>query len=246
MKVGILKFEEFHRLAAVSDVHRSIARLRDTTMATAVSLSARFPWVLPAGRLERERGPARLVDGGYVDNSGIDTVSDLVTVLARFYESDNSLRGKLPLVQLHIIVVTNLQILQSKASFWLGELLSPIRAMLSTREARAVIALERLSRVIDLCRDNPNCDKRVDMTGIALNLYDFDLPLGWLLAPSTRKIVELHSGIAHRAGTYLGGSNIDDENKFRRLGAYAANNDDAVCKVVALLEADGERCSKGR
>jgi hypothetical protein len=59
-------------------------------------------------------------------------------------------------------------------------------------------------------------------------------------------MVELHSGMASRAGTYLGGSNIDEPTKFGRLGAYAANNDSAACEIVSLVEADDRRCGNGR
>ena len=87
--------------------------------------------------------------------------------------------------------------------------------------------------------------KRVDGSTFTLNLFDFDLPLGWLLAPSTRKVVEFHSGIAGRAGKSLGG-NIDEPEKFGRLGAYAENNDSAACEIVSLLEPDVRRCGGGR
>ncbi|WP_334488889.1 hypothetical protein [Bradyrhizobium algeriense] len=240
--VSLSNLAEFHRLSEVRAGDSSTARLRDTTLATAVSLSARFPWVLPAGRLTTQRdGPLRIVDGGYVENSGSETVFDLVQALARFYESENSLRGDLPPVQIHVIAITNLQILQAHGSFGLGEALSPIRTMLSARDTRAVVALSRLWRFIEVCAIYSECGKRVDGSSFTLNLFDFDLPLGWLLSPSTRKIVEIHSGLSHRAGTYLGGSNIDDRDKFARLGAYAANNDTAACNVVALIQVIKDR-----
>jgi hypothetical protein len=88
----------------------------------------------------------------------------------------------------------------------------------------------------ELCAEYPECDKRVSTSSFILDLYDFHLPLGWLLAPSTRRIVELHGGVANRAGTFLGGSNIDDDDKFARLGAYASNNDASACRVVAFLQ----------
>jgi hypothetical protein len=43
MKVGLFRFEEFHRLSRSRPGDSSTNRLRDTTLATAVSLSARFP-----------------------------------------------------------------------------------------------------------------------------------------------------------------------------------------------------------
>ena len=240
--VSLSNLAEFHRLAELRSGDGSTARLRDTTLATAVSLSARFPWVVPAGRLETQHGALRLVDGGYVENSGVETVFDLVQVLGRFYNDRDPLRGDLPPILIHIIVITNLQILQSEGWLGLNEVLSPVRTMLSTREARAVVAISRMFRFVELCAAYAECGKRVDGASFTLNLYDFDLPLGWLLAPSTRKIVELHSGNADRAGTYLGGNNIDDKTRFERLGAYAANNDTAACRVVALVQADERRC----
>lgn len=242
--VPLSNLAEFHRLSEVRSGDSSTARLRDTTLATAVSLSARFPWVLPAGRMTTQRGGSlRLVDGGYVENSGSETVFDLVQALAQFYERENRLRVDLPPVQIHVIAITNLQILQTNGSFGLGEALSPIRTMLSARDTRAVVALSRLWRFIEVCANYSECGKRVDGSSFTLNLFDFDLPLGWLLSPSTRKIVEIHSGLAHRAGTYLGGSNIDDRDKFARLGAYAANNDTAACNVVALMQGiEDRRC----
>jgi hypothetical protein len=97
---------------------------------------------------------------------------------------------------MYVIFITNLQILQAPGTFGLGELLSPIRTMLSAREARAVVSLLRLSQFYELCQHYDECGGRVDGTPFMLNLYDFNLPLGWLLAESTKTIVKLHSGIA--------------------------------------------------
>jgi hypothetical protein len=242
--VPLSNLAEFHRLAEVRSGDSSTARLRDLTLATAVSLSARFPWVLPAGRVQLQHGSARLVDGGYVENSGAETAFDIVQSLGRYYERDDVMRGHLPRVEAHVIAITNLQLLEAESSFGLGELLSPIRAMLSARETRAVVALMRIGRFIELCDSYPQCAKGLGMSSFTLNLYDFNLPLGWLLSPSTKEIVELHSGTASRAGTYLGGINIDDASKFERFGAYVANDDSAACEIVALLQGvEGSRCS---
>lgn len=242
--IPLSNLAEFHRLSQVRTGDSSTTRLRDISLATAVSLSARFPWVLAAGRMKVQGSSVRLVDDGYVENSGAETVFDLVKVMARFYNRGNVLRGGLPPIQIHIIAITNLQILHAQGSFGLGEPLSPIRTMLSTRETRAIVALSHLWHFIELCAAYSECGSRVEGGSFTLNLYDFDLPLGWLLAPSTRKIVELHSGVANRAGTCLGGHNIDDREKFRRLAAYAANNDSAACEIVALLQGapDDKRC----
>jgi hypothetical protein len=145
-------------------------------------------------------------------------------------------------VQFLGIATTNLQVLQRPGGVALGEILSPIRTMLSTRETRAVVALGNFSRFAELCALYPECGKRVDMVSFILNLYDYELPLGWLLAPSTRNIVKLHSGLIGRAGSYLGGSNIDEKDRFARFGAYVSDNDTSACRVASLLDAKARAC----
>ncbi|MCC8955041.1 hypothetical protein H8B02_16815 [Bradyrhizobium sp. Pear77] len=240
--VPLSNLAEFHTLARVRTGDSSSDQLRDISLAAAVSLSARFPWIMPAGRFRFQDGSARMVDGGYVENSGSETAFDLIYSLSRFYNQDDRLRQGKPPVRFLGIAVTNLQILQHPGGFGLGEALSPIRTMLSARDTRAVVALGNLSRFAELCYTYPECGKRVDMVSFMLNLYDYDLPLGWLLAPSTRDIVRLHSGVIRRAGTYLGGSNIDERTKFGRLGAYVSDNDGSACKVAALLDAKDRNC----
>jgi len=76
---------------------------------------------------------------------------------------------------------------------------------------------------------------------LILNSHDFNLPLGWLLAPSTRKLVELHSGFESSSTRDFGG--VDEENKFSRILGYAQNDDRTACEVEALLSAaSGGRC----
>ncbi|MCK1441490.1 hypothetical protein IVB43_03620 [Bradyrhizobium sp. 48] len=241
--IPLSNLAEFHTLAKIRKGDDSSSdEMRDISLAAAVSLSARFPWIMPAGSFHFQSGSMRMVDGGYVENSGSETAFDLIYALARFYNQDSRLRDGKPPVRFLGIAVTNLQILQHPGGFGLGELLSPIRTMLSTRETRVVVALGNLSRFTELCTTYSECGKRVDLVSFMLNLYDYDLPLGWLLAPSTRDIVRLHSGSVSRAGIYLGGSNIDEKDKFGRLGAYVSDNDGSSCKIAALLDAKDRNC----
>ncbi|MDT7953794.1 MAG: hypothetical protein RQ966_20020 [Acetobacteraceae bacterium] len=50
----------------------------DIPAATAVTNSARFPLISPAGRFQTKTGSRQVVDGGYFDNYGVRTTSDLV------------------------------------------------------------------------------------------------------------------------------------------------------------------------
>jgi hypothetical protein len=73
----------------------------DLKLLTAVSLSARFPWISPAGWLERSSDQAAecesagigdrlyLVDGGYFENSGFETAIELHQRLRSYALANN-------------------------------------------------------------------------------------------------------------------------------------------------------------
>ena len=56
---------------------------RDVSVATAVHNTARFPYISAAGRLRAKNGEnlGHLVDGGYFENTGADTLIDLLRYL---------------------------------------------------------------------------------------------------------------------------------------------------------------------
>jgi hypothetical protein len=67
---------------------------QDISMSTAALLSARFPYVTPSGRLERcGEGGARtyVVDGGYFDNSGSMSATDLYLQVMPLVDMHNRL-----------------------------------------------------------------------------------------------------------------------------------------------------------
>ena len=122
---------------------------------TAVLNSARFTYVSPAGKLGKDGG--RIVDGGYFENFGADTARDFLRAALEY------LQGKDVKVNPIIILISNDQNLEgvpmnaavctppannqlhNKGSSWGGEILSPIRALLATRNSRGVLA------TINLC-----------------------------------------------------------------------------------------------
>ena len=80
---------------------------RDMRWATAAMLSARFPYVTPAGRLPHDvegcesLPDAQLIDGGYAESSGIGTLADVaptVTELVRRHNADVAATGQGTLV----------------------------------------------------------------------------------------------------------------------------------------------------
>ena len=187
---------------------------RDIPLSTAAGLSARFPWVTPAATVTvvdaktRRHHSIRLVDGGYIDNSGLETALDLVHSLDSVVERISLLAGSpratggrsLRRVRLNVIALSGGDY-PSRSSFALGETLEPVRAMFSTRQSRAYVAIDRArdelrgsaissqdtgSEVI------PISVPRFRLSKLASRFYE--LPLGWALGKRTRDIIERQSG----------------------------------------------------
>jgi hypothetical protein len=199
----------------------------DISLSTAVSLSARFPWLTPAGLLESDctedgkLAMSRLVDGGYVDNSGVDTALDIISQIERkLAEKDYRLGtggGPIPpKVEIHLIVLSTSEF-PERASYGFGDELEPIRALLSTREARTPVAITRARRQLgevneiprnqDCLRASENTTyySRLEWFGCAVGVVDrvhearfhdpfYALPLGWRLSKVSRNLIDVQSG----------------------------------------------------
>ena len=150
-----LRFDHLHRngsglFAVVDDQLADIGH--DLPLSAAAHNSARFPGVSPAGHWRDEEGriAGRIVDGGYFENYGAETILDLLQVIRenRGVEEGGSLRG----VNLHIVAISSDPALPipytreplSRTSSVAHELLSPLDTLLNTRSARGIEALNRL------------------------------------------------------------------------------------------------------
>lgn len=181
----------------------------DIKLSTAAGISARFPWVLPAATIptgpEGER--MRLVDGGYVESSGVDIASQLVKALsaelARFKDTPQAMNAKFYLVVLMGYEGTPVE----DKSFSQAPL--PLRTLISTWQTRAEIAF--LGAFVDACPEIADCIMdaaaetsyqralvELPVIPIFLNLRDFHIPLAWQLTQASREIIALHAGTASR------------------------------------------------
>lgn len=173
-------------------------------LSTAVHLSARFTYVSPAGKVfhagedGQESGWYRLVDGGYFENSGAVTATELLDVVMRYARrNDVDLR---PFV-IHISnepVIPDSERARAQLSFHpiMGEVLSPLRALMNVRPARGFQAREFLQRRLDEERDF------VSHVHFLPCKRDLDLPLGWALSQAVQDelAAQLDIGDPHGAG----------------------------------------------
>ena len=177
----------------------------DYALSTAVHLSARFTYVSPAGlvraRLDANHPQASFVDGGYFDNSGDVTAQEIVHAIESAHRKAGFSRA-LHIVLLHI---PNEPPNKTPDSSWLtrflnshtllNESMSPINALMATREARGIQARQLLCRELASKTADaapPDCaapiSPAVDQGQSTMHLYftlyqsTSTLPLGWALS----------------------------------------------------------------
>jgi hypothetical protein len=165
---------------------------RSLALSTAAHMSARFTYVSPAGTLERDGAPrGRVVDGGYFENSGATTTLEILKMLPSMEDEDT----RWTKVEPYVIHISNepvnpgapadsLEAPRNRRTIrphsWLNESLSPLWAMLNTRDARGVYARDTLAWHVGedhflkfgLCRSSGN------------------IPLGWVLSASTQNLMK--------------------------------------------------------
>lgn len=153
----------------------------DIRLSTAVILSARFPYVTPAGfYIDRHNVKRRVVDGGYYDNTGIETALDLIRALEANPNIANRART-LGLTGLKFILISvssrGVENADNQQSYWFGELMSPFRAMIGSWRSRA----EGTFGTADLLLNKTSPDA-ARFRRIVLASDGFELPLSWALS----------------------------------------------------------------
>ena len=188
--------EEFKFLPIASD--------NDVPLSTAASLSARFPWLTPAGYF-REDGKngitkVRLGDGAYFDNSGVATALDLIDELEKDLKDPDT--GQPLPVDINLIVLTGAGDYSDQKYYGFGELYSPIQSLLAARQAttwsairRAVGQIDRIPHVAAGTEGGPHI-ARLRQVRIADVFYP--LPLGWRLSNLTQEAIRFQAGDGKR------------------------------------------------
>ncbi|MBT2968379.1 MAG: hypothetical protein B6D72_08280 [gamma proteobacterium symbiont of Ctena orbiculata] len=208
-------------------------------LSTAVHLSARFTYVSPAGKVfrsgegGREAGWLHLVDGGYFENSGAVTAFEMLDAMMRYARStDNELR---PFV-IHISnepVIPDKERARKQVSFYplMGEVLSPLRALLKVRPARGFQAREFLQRRLD-----EELLDSVNHVHFLLCKRDHDLPLGWALSEAVQ--VELAAQLSAKNPHGVGAPAYNFANMhqvLQHLGTGEVQGDSSAEREAALI-----------
>jgi len=156
----------------------------DLPLSTAVHNSARFTYVSPAGRVylpNVDKTWGHIVDGGYFENSGASTANNILETITPLLTRREDVK---PIV----LVITNDPEIKfpcekrakgCKATGYLNELLSPIRALFATRGSRASYARKEIENTV------------VALGGLYLEVglcpEESPLPLGWTLSDAAQQ-----------------------------------------------------------
>jgi hypothetical protein len=187
----------------------------DIKLSTAAGISARFPIVLPAASIEPKRqgeqdakNKFRLVDGGYVESSAVETANDIIQVLKGGYRTSRNTAVTLNAdlkFKLYLIVLMGYEGEEAHERS-LGETSIPMRTLISTWGSRGeqtfmrayVQNCFRIDRCYEMFNESRRPEVETDVAAVFLNLWDFNLPLTWQLTEASRKIISLHAGVARR------------------------------------------------
>jgi hypothetical protein len=172
---------------------------KDIALSTAVGLSARFPLITPAGWYPVYDGERmvkrRFVDGGYFDNSGIETALDLIGVLELAKKTLVKTPG-LPEIRIILISISSQDVGQVDAgSHGFGETLTPYRAMINSWRARTALTVANAAEILDprfVISVGPS-----RMRELVLFADESGLPLGWHLSPVTINKIATWAAGAH-------------------------------------------------
>ncbi len=159
---------------------------RPIRLSTAVHMSARFTYLSPAGTVTTENGPRRVVDGGYFENSGALTASEILDVVSTTCAESPEVCGD-NVAAIYALIVSNdpkhpanpdrADRTRSIARRLLPETLSPVHAVFNARIARGHHADRRLVEAVD---------GRVFRFQLPARGKE-RVPLGWVLAGETRR-----------------------------------------------------------
>ena len=142
----------FNRRVDVLDL---IPETKDMKLSTAVVLGASFPYLSPAGRIDKiisKSGkpsadslvPNYFVDGGYFDNSGAGVVNEMVIALQQMLDNpDDSvmrqLKGKLEFFVLHITNDPMGEPLLEKVNPLVNDLAAPVKTLVGAYGTQTTI-----------------------------------------------------------------------------------------------------------
>jgi hypothetical protein len=145
---------------------------------TAISLSARFPMVSPAGAIEWAKGKQlHYVDGGYYENKGALSIAEAVEAIKKF--SKYKSKADVYVIQFHFSQESEGEY---KGIEFLNEPREILGAIMNVRSGHTNYSYEELFRV---CNENNGT-----LIPLSLPLTAHDVPMNWVLSNAALTRIE--------------------------------------------------------
>lgn len=177
-------------------------------LSTAAHMSARFTFVSPAGRFP---DGTHIVDGGYFENSGATTALEILMRIKEYCAvqnitdvdpkvitiSNNPRRPPIDPAKAGTQKARTLSEPETVQGRIIGEVMSPVRALLNSRDARgtfaqkAIVRQQRRFKAADAAPPSKDHPESLIHNIFYFSLEDRNvpLPLGWMLSDSAAKSI---------------------------------------------------------
>lgn len=177
--VSSIKINDFSkRLDVLAEVDStSQSGWGDLRLSTAVIMSARFPYICPAGKIRSYY----FVDGGYFDNSGSGIVHEMMQRLQTLVHEDSAHAELYSKLRFHLVHISNTSldsVTKKSIHPLVNDLASPLLTVLNTYTSQTLVNDQRLIQFFKRS-DNAVIDEE-------MNLYVEDdsisYPMNWVIS----------------------------------------------------------------
>lgn len=161
----------------------------DVPLSTASLLSARFPFVSPAGTLTGKNGTISLVDGGYFDNTGANTAYQVLFDIKKWYQSkhkDYVFHTKIKPIIVYLTNGINVPDKINSSRTLMGQLSAPIETSFQIRDSNTKNNLLKLKDYVEFYGG-----EFITYSLQKPGATETDIPLGWALSRKVQKEIDL-------------------------------------------------------
>ncbi len=157
----------------------------DMKLSTAVVMGARFPYLSPAGRIEK----SYYVDGGYFDNSGAGIVNEMIIALKDYIKNKTSTKPWLSKIKFYVIHAQNGFTAEEgieKIHPVINDLAAPVLTLIGAYGTQTSVNDWRLIKYLESIYQNPK-----DTGYMPVNLYSplsvnkknkEEFPMNWVIS----------------------------------------------------------------
>lgn len=179
---------------------------------TAASLSARFPIVTSAGKVKLENGSCQFVDGGYHDNTGLETISQILHMMIQETDSEQLKSLKFSIILIKNSAEKGEEEVSSKD--FIVDVSGPLNTLLShwgnsstnkiDNTTSLLSSLQQLELDIDLFKFQ--LDREVFLDESEKRVFDAEkgnkivLPLGWYLSQRANEEISRQVALINNPG----------------------------------------------